>query len=91
MSHVEYVAGLTATDHQLPAIREAIAPQGHLALIDDATTFDIVPLKMRAVTVACELMFTRSRFQTPNVIRQHEILDEVSALVDAGGAAHDAE
>jgi NADPH2:quinone reductase len=29
-------------------------------------------------------MFTRSTLQTPAMIRQHELLDEVAALVDAG-------
>ena len=84
IEQVEYVAGLTATDRHLPAIIEVIAPQGHLALIDDPATLDIVGLKRKAVTVSWELMFTRSMFRTPDMIRQHEILEEVAALVDAG-------
>lgn len=81
---VEYVAGLTATDRHLPALVAAIAPQGHLALIDDPKSFDIVPFKRKAVTIAWELMFTRPMFQTADLIEQHRILEEISALLDAG-------
>ncbi|MFC7396851.1 zinc-binding alcohol dehydrogenase family protein [Chelatococcus sp. GCM10030263] len=81
---VEYVAGLTATDAHLPAIAEALAPQGKLALIDDPKVLDIVPLKRKSISVHWELMFTRPMFQTPDMIEQHRILTEVAALVDAG-------
>jgi zinc-binding alcohol dehydrogenase family protein len=84
ISTVEYVAGLTATDQHLPAILEAIAPQGRLALIDDPQTLDILPFKRKSVSVHWELMFTRSLFQTTDRIEQHHLLNEVADLVDAG-------
>jgi NADPH:quinone reductase-like Zn-dependent oxidoreductase len=30
-------------------------------------------------------MFTRPMFRTADMVRQHEILDEVASLVDSGG------
>lgn len=81
---VEYVAGLTASDQHLPILPKIIAPQGCLALTDDPKSFDIVSLKLKAITVAWELMFTRSKFQTADMIQQHRILQDVSELVDAG-------
>jgi zinc-binding alcohol dehydrogenase family protein len=84
MSTVEYVASLTATDQHLPAILEAIAPQGRLALIDDPQTLDILPFKRKSVSVHWEFMFTRSLFQTTDRIEQHHLLNEVADLVDAG-------
>ena len=84
LSEVQYVAGLTATDRHLPAITSALAPQGALALIDDPKVLDIVPLKRKSLSVHWELMFTRPVFATPDLIRQHQILDEVADLVDAG-------
>ncbi|MDI4655820.1 zinc-binding alcohol dehydrogenase family protein [Xanthobacter autotrophicus] len=81
---VEYVASLTATDQHLPAIANALAPQGALALIDDPKTLDIVPFKRKSLSVHWELMFTRPLFATPDLIRQHQLLNEISALVDAG-------
>lgn len=84
IDRAEYVAGLTATDRHLPAIIELIAPQGHLALIDDPAVLDVVPFKRKSVTVSWELMFTRSLFRTADMVEQHRILSEVAALVDAG-------
>jgi zinc-binding alcohol dehydrogenase family protein len=84
LRQVEFVAGLTASGTHLPAIAEVIAPQGRFALIDDPPTLDIVPFKRKSVSVSWELMFTRPLFATPDMIAQHHLLDEVSALVDAG-------
>jgi zinc-binding alcohol dehydrogenase family protein len=84
ISTVAYVAGLTATGRHLPAIAAVIAPQGKLALIDDPETLDIVALKRKCVSVHWELMFTRALFQTPDMIAQHRLLNEVADLVDAG-------
>jgi zinc-binding alcohol dehydrogenase family protein len=84
IEEVGHVAGLTATDKHLPAIVEAIAPHGRLALIDDPRVFDIVSLKRKSVSVHWELMFTPTLYQTPDMIMQHHLLNEVAALVDAG-------
>lgn len=81
---VDYVAGLTGSDRQLPAFPKIIAPQGHLAMIDDPEHFDIVSLKRKSITVSWELMFTRAAYETDDMITQHKILNEVSALVDSG-------
>jgi zinc-binding alcohol dehydrogenase family protein len=80
----DYVASLTASDQHLPAIAELIAPQGAVALIDDPAAFDIMPFKRKSVTVSWEFMFTRSMFETADMVAQHRILEEASALVDAG-------
>ena len=81
---VEYVAGLTATDQHLPAIVTVIAPQGRFAVIDDPPALDIMPFKLKSVSVHWELMFTRPLFETPDMAAQHRLLNEVADLVDAG-------
>ncbi|WP_230291208.1 zinc-binding alcohol dehydrogenase family protein [Croceicoccus sp. Ery5] len=81
-AQVDYVAGLTASDRYLPLFPEIVAPQGHIALIDDPDHFDIVPLKRKSITVAWELMFTRPMFGTDDMIEQHRLLQEVAHLVD---------
>ncbi|MDE1150207.1 MAG: zinc-binding alcohol dehydrogenase family protein [Azospirillaceae bacterium] len=81
---VEYLAGLTGSDRQLPYLPTIMAPQGHVALIDDPKSFDIVPLKRKSITVAWELMFTRSLFGTADMVEQHKLLQEVAHLVDTG-------
>jgi len=81
---VEHVASLTHTDEHYAQIVEALAPQGRMGVIDDPETLDVMPLKRKAVSLHWELMFTRSLFQTPDMVRQHEILNRVSALIDEG-------
>ncbi|MBT9289455.1 zinc-binding alcohol dehydrogenase family protein [Prosthecodimorpha staleyi] len=81
---VEMVASLTQTERHLDAILRALKPQGRLAVIDDPKSLDIVPFKRKSLSVHWELMFTRSLFGTPDMDEQRRLLDEVSALVDAG-------
>jgi NADPH:quinone reductase-like Zn-dependent oxidoreductase len=45
---------------------------------------DLAPLMVKSATFAWELMFTRSTYQTPDMIAQHELLNETAALVEAG-------
>lgn len=81
---VTHVAGLTHTDHHLPAIAKIIAPRGRVGLIDDPVSFDIVPLRAKAVTISWEGMFVRSLFQTADMIEQHRLLCSLADLIDAG-------
>ena len=84
MPQVPYVASLTNTAAHLPAIVELVAPQGKFALIDDPVALDVVPFKRKSVSTHWELMFTRSLFETDDMAAQHELLNEVADLVDAG-------
>lgn len=79
-----FVFSTNATDQHLPAIVDAIAPQGRFALIDDPKTLDIVPLKRKSISTHWELMFTRSLFGTADIQAQGDLLAEVAKLVDAG-------
>jgi zinc-binding alcohol dehydrogenase family protein len=81
---VRYVASLTHTSTHYAQIIEALLPQGKLALIDDPETLDAVPLKRKSLSLHWELMFTRSLYETQDMVRQHEILERVAALVDGG-------
>lgn len=79
-----YVASLTNTEDHLGAIVELTRPFGHIALIDDPSSLDIKPLKLKALTVSWEFMFARSMFQTDDMDTQHELLDRVADLLDDG-------
>ncbi|MFM9435940.1 zinc-binding alcohol dehydrogenase family protein [Janthinobacterium sp. CG_23.3] len=81
---VDYVASLTHSDAHFAQIVELIAPQGKLGLIDDPAELDVSLLKRKSISLHWELMFTRSLFQTADMHKQHELLDEVARLVDAG-------
>jgi zinc-binding alcohol dehydrogenase family protein len=81
---VQYIASLTQTSAHYKEIVEILAPQGKLCLIDDPDPIlDINMLKRKSATICWEFMFTRSAFQTADISRQGEILNELSKLVDA--------
>ena len=82
--NVTHVASLTKTDLHYPEIVKALAPQGRLALIDDPSPIDISQLKQKSISLHWELMFTRSLFETSDMIAQHRLLSEMAELVDAG-------
>ncbi|MEV0568845.1 zinc-binding alcohol dehydrogenase family protein [Dactylosporangium sp. NPDC050588] len=63
---------------------EILRPGGAITAIDEPAGLDLLPLKAKSISFHWELMFTRPLFQTPDMIAQHELLDRVAALVDAG-------
>jgi zinc-binding alcohol dehydrogenase family protein len=81
---VDIVISLTHTDKHYAAIVDVLAPQGQFALIDDPATLDAVPLKRKSISLHWELMFTRSMFETPDMVKQHELLERVAQMVDEG-------
>ncbi|CAG2532587.1 zinc-binding alcohol dehydrogenase family protein [Maribacter dokdonensis] len=80
----EYVVSLNATEHHVDEIAKLIKPQGKFGFIDDPKSLNVMPFKGKAVSTHIELMFTRSMFQTDDMIEQHNILNEVSELIDNG-------
>lgn len=82
---VDAIACFSDTTGHWAAMARAIVPQGRItAIVESPDIPDIGLLKMKSVTFAWEFMFTRSMFQTPDMIEQHELLKEVAHLVDAG-------
>ena len=84
VEHVDIVISLTHTDQHFAQIVEILAPQGQLALIDDPATLDVMPLKRKSISLHWELMFTRSMYQTADMVRQHELLNRVATMVEQG-------
>jgi NADPH2:quinone reductase len=81
---VGLVASLTFTEQHYKAIAEVMAPQGKFGLIDDPPDFTMNVFKGKAISVHWEMMFTRSSFQTPDMIAQHNLLNDVADLIDKG-------
>src|SRR5438309_5293321 len=81
---VALVASLTFTDQHYKAIADVMAPQGKFGLIDDPPEFTMSVFKGKAISVHWESMFTRSSFQTPDMIAQHHLLNDVADLIDKG-------
>src|ERR1700732_3512315 len=81
---VALVASLTNTDQHYKALAELMAPQGKYGLIDDPPEFSVAAFKGKAISIHWESMFTRSSFQTPDMIGQHHLLNDVADLIDKG-------
>ncbi|WP_095078265.1 zinc-binding alcohol dehydrogenase family protein [Pseudomonas sp. Irchel s3h17] len=81
---VTHVASLTQTDQHFAQLVEALVPQGKLALIDDPKALDITQLKRKSLSLHWEFMYTRSLFETADMLEQHKLLNRVAELIDAG-------
>jgi len=84
IGEVDMVASLTQTEQHYAQIIESLKPQGQFAVIDDMKMLDAMPLKTKCISLHWEMMFARSRFETPDIAEQGALLAEVAALVDAG-------
>ena len=56
-------------------------------LIDDPGPIDVRQLKQKSLSLHWELMFTRSMFETDDMIAQHRLLTEMAELRAAGAVA----
>ena len=67
---------------QVPTYARIVAPYGHVVAIDGGPR-DVAPLSARSIAWHWELMFTAPLHQ-PDSRHQHEILEQVAALLDEG-------
>jgi len=82
---VKYALALTRMEDHFEEVVEAMAPQSAIALIENpARALDITKLKPKSISLHWEFMFTRSRYQTPDMGEQGRLLNEIADLVDAG-------
>ena len=81
---IDYVASLTHTEQHFAQLIDVLKPQGRLGVIDDPESLDVMPLKRKSLSLHWELMFTRSLYETADMINQHHLLNRVSALIDQG-------
>lgn len=83
---VDYVANFSGDlDSYWEAMAEIVAPQGALvAIVGNTKPLAMETVRAKSATLCWELMFTRPRFKTPDMIEQHKLLNQVADLVDAG-------
>ena len=85
LTSVTHVASLNQTDQHFADMVKMLKPQGKLALIDTPSKpLDILSMKQKSLSLHWEFMFTRSVFETEDMIQQHKILSRVAELVDSG-------
>lgn len=82
---VDYIVDFVNLNEYWEAIVELIKPQGKIGSISDPTgPVALNQLKRKSASFHWELMFTRSMFQTDDMIAQHHILNEIAQLLDDG-------
>ena len=85
IAHVDYILCTSETDQYFDVMAEIITPQGRIATITEAKeNHNVDLLKAKSASFSYEFMFTRSMFQTPDMIEQHKLLSIVADLIDAG-------
>ena len=85
LTFVDYIFILNDTDGHWDAVSDLIAPQGHIcSIVENEHPLNQDKLKSKSAALHWEFMYTRSMYQTADMARQGEILDEVAKLVDNG-------
>ncbi|MGN6418362.1 MAG: zinc-binding alcohol dehydrogenase family protein [Pseudobacter sp.] len=82
---VDIILDLVDTSGYWDAMAELIKPQGRIASITGSQTpVPLIKIKTKSVSFHWESMFTRSTFETDDMIEQHHILNKVAELLDKG-------
>lgn len=82
---VDYILCLHNTDAYWDAMQEIILPQGHIcSIVELQNPVSMSLIKDKSVTVSYEFMFTRSKYNTPDKVRQHDILTKAAQLFEGG-------
>lgn len=83
--HVDFILDFVDVNQYWNAFVELIKPQGHIGSISDPVeNVNLRQLKGKSASFHWELMFTRSMFQTEDMIAQHHILNKLADLLDKG-------
>jgi zinc-binding alcohol dehydrogenase family protein len=67
----------------IPTFADILRPYGEVVAIDEPDGMDLLPLKEKSITWHWEFMFTRGQYE-PASAAQHDILVQISSLVDRG-------
>ena len=82
---VDYIAVYNDIDAHWAAIGELIAPQGGIvSIVGNLKPLPMDAIRSKSAMLCWELMFTRARFQTADMIEQHKLLDQVADWLDSG-------
>jgi zinc-binding alcohol dehydrogenase family protein len=86
VKQVDYVANFSGElDAYWDAMAELVAPQGAVvAIVANQKPLAMDLVRSKSASVCWELMFTRPRFKTPDMIEQHRLLNRVAEWLDAG-------
>ncbi len=81
---INYILNFSGTSDHWKNIIELIDPQGHICTIAESSGnhIDIGSFKSKSITLSYELMYTRSIYQTEDMIEQHHILNKIATMLE---------
>ncbi|MNK09166.1 Zinc-type alcohol dehydrogenase-like protein [compost metagenome] len=89
LQYIDFIVDFVDANAYWDEMVELIKPQGHIASITgSATPIALNKLKTKSASFSWEFMYTRSTFQTEDMIEQHHILNKVADLIDNGTLVH---
>ncbi|WP_026963137.1 zinc-binding alcohol dehydrogenase family protein [Alicyclobacillus herbarius] len=85
LKEVDYVFCLNVVHSNWENMLSVLRPKGKLCtILPPMEPLNFRPMADKSITWAIEAMFTRSKYQTPDMEEQHRILCELADWVDAG-------
>lgn len=85
IQEVDYILDFVDLNGYWETAIDLLKPQGHIVSITGSSEpLNLALLKPKSISLSFEFMYTRSMFQTEDIERQHEILNEIGRLFDNG-------
>jgi len=85
LQYVDAIGSFSGPEPYWAQYADIIAPQGKIGVLTTLQgPLDMNLIKNKSASVHWEFMFTRAMYTTPDMIRQHDILNRVAELIDRG-------
>jgi len=81
----DYILCCNDTDQHFDNMTKAVKAQGRIcSIVDNKSPLPMEKLKPKSASFSWEFMFTRSMFQTDDMVKQHQILSSIAQYIDQG-------
>jgi zinc-binding alcohol dehydrogenase family protein len=85
LAAIDYILNCADTDQYWDAMADLIIPQGKICtIVENKGALNQQVMKLKSASHVWELMFTRSKYQTADMIEQHRLLDRIAEWIDRG-------
>jgi zinc-binding alcohol dehydrogenase family protein len=85
LKNIDYILNCADTDGYWDTMADLIAPQGRICtIVENTGPLNQQIMKLKSASHVWEFMFTRSKYQTPDMMEQQKLLDRISDQIDGG-------
>jgi len=83
--HMDFILNCADTDGYWEAMADLIVAQGRICtIVENKGALNQQVMKLKSAAHVWELMFTRSKYQTPDMIEQQKLLDRIADWIECG-------